>query len=150
MTLHDIQRAQLACFAVQESGPRGSLDQMKAIAFCIRNRVRQGWYDGDWLRVLEHADEVRGNDPWPRIPLNGDDRSFQRLIADIDEIYFSRRDWVKDPSNTRMPDMEEAIGNACYWLFIHRPATAWFQENILAQPGNHPQHAGMGVMLFFE
>lgn len=150
MTLHDFQRAQLVDFAVRESGPDGSLDQMKAIAYCIRNRVRQGWYEGSWLQVLEHAAETAGNPSGARTPLDIDNRSFQRMMSDVDEIYFSRRDYAREPTGARMPELEEAIGNAVYWAWVNRPFTPWFEERILRDPKNHPQHASMGVMFFFE
>jgi hypothetical protein len=150
MTIHDFQRAQLVAFAVQEAGPGACLDQMKAIAYCVRNRVRQGWFDGDWLKIMDHAEESRANLPGPRVPFDAGSRTLQRLIADIDEIYFSRRDAVREPSGAKMPDLEEAIGNSTYWSFINQPYSTWFMDRILADPKNHPNHATMGTMLFYE
>ena len=150
MTLNDIQRAELACFAARAAGPDGCLEQMHAIAYCIRNRVRQGWHEGEWLQVLEHADEAAGNVAGPRVILDANNRSFQRLIQDVDEIYFSRRDYHKDPSGEAMPALEEAIGNACYWAFINQPFTKWFREAIIGDARNHPQKTNMGTMFFYE
>lgn len=151
MTLNDIQRAHLAMMAVREAGEGGALEQMKAICYCIRNRVRQGWHGGDWIQVLEHLDDARGNVvTGPRMVIDAGNRNFQRLIMEIDEIYFSRRDYEREPSNARMPDLEEAIGKACYWLFINQPVVSWFEDHILKDPKNHPQKANMGLMLFFE
>ena len=149
MTLNDIQRAYLAMFAAREAGEGGALEQMKAICYCIRNRVRQGWHGGDWMQVLEHADEARGN-PWRPYRIDAGNRNFQRLIMDIDEIYFSRRDYDREPSNAKMPDLEEAIGKACYWLFLNAPVLPWFEQSILKDPKNHPQKSNMGLMLFFD
>jgi hypothetical protein len=148
MTINDIQRAYLAIFAAREAGPGASAEQMKAIACCIRNRVRQGWHDSDWIKVIEGAAEVRANLPGPAVQLDGQEKNFQRLIRDIDEIYFSRRDW--QPSGDPMPSMEEAIGRACYWAFINQPFTTWFLDNVLHQPESHPQRANMGVMFFYD
>jgi hypothetical protein len=150
MTLNDIQRAELAVFAARAAGPGACLEQMTAICYCIRNRVRQGWHDGEWLKVLENAGDVAANLPGPRVILDADNRSFQRLIQDVDEIYFSRRDFIREPSGDSMPAMEEAIGNACYWAFVNQPFTAWFKEKIIDDPANHPQKANMGLMFFFE
>ena len=112
--------------------------------------MRQGWHEGEWLQVLEHAEEVAANLPAPRIYLEAGNRSFQRLIQDVDEIYFSRRDFQNDPSGDAMPSMEEAIGKACYWAFINQPFTVWFRENIIGDPENHPQKANMGLLFFYE
>lgn len=150
MTQHDINRAALAMYAARAAGPRGSLEQMKAIAFCLRNRVRQGWDEGDWLKVVENADEYLANPAGPLAKLDPDNRSFQRLIRDVDEIYFSRRDFQKDPSGDQMPSLEEAIGKATYWAFIDQPFQPWFLANIVQHPEDHHQKAQMGVMLFFE
>lgn len=149
MTLNDIQRAQLAVYSIKAAGQGASLEQMKAIAICIRNRVRQSWHDGDWLKNIEHADEVAAHLPGPRVLLDPDSRSFQVMIRDIDEIYFSRRDWEKSPSHAAMPSLDEAIGRCCYWAFLNRPFTPWFTEHIIHHD-EHKQRGTMGTMIFFE
>lgn len=150
MTLNDLQRAHLALFSAREAGPGASAEQMKAIAMCIRNRVRQGWHDGDWMKNIEHAQEYRAHDDAQLVILDADDRSFQRLIRDVDEIYFSRRDWDKDPSHDAMPSLDEAIGKCCFWMFLGRQVRPWFQTHIIGNPASHVQRTQMGLMLFFE
>lgn len=150
MTINDIQRAALALFACREAGRGASAEQMQAIALCVRNRVRQGWHDGKWMKVIEHADEVRANPPGPRVEIDPDDKNFQRFVRDIDEVYFSRRDWQKNPSGEQMPSLDEAIGQATYWAFINQPITKWFEQHVIGDPQNHPQHTSMGLMLFFN
>lgn len=149
MTVNDIQRAYLCLFAVREAGPRASADQMKAIAICIRNRVRQGWHEGDWIKVIENADETRANEPIA-MHLDANNRDFQILARDIEEIYFSRRDWTREPSLAQMPDLDEAIGAATYWAFINRPLTPWFQSHIVGDPKNHPSKTSFGLMMFYN
>lgn len=150
MTVSDIQRAMLAIFAVREAGQGASVEQMRAIAMCVRNRVRQGWHDGDWIKVMEHADDTRANLPGVPVKINGDDRNFQRFVRDIEEIYFSRRDYSKDPTRAAMPDLDEAVGNSCYWAFLNKPFTSWFTEHVLDDVEHHKQKAAMGTMLFYE
>jgi len=147
MTINDVQRAYLAIFAAREAGPGASADQMKAIAMCIRNRVRQGWHEGDWIKVIENADKYRANLHRPA-PIDASDRNFQTLARDIDDIYFSRRDWDKEPSHDRMPGLDEAIGNCCYWAFASQPLTSWFLINI-ANDQNHILKTNMGLMMFY-
>lgn len=148
MTMNEFQRAALAMFAAKEAGPGANADQMKGIAMCIRNRVRQGWHDGDWLKVIERAGDVRANEI-EYGELDSNDRDLQIFVRDIDEIYFSRRDWEKDPSGARMPALDEAIGNATYWSFINQPFTGWFRIQILNDPQNHPPRTQMGLMMFY-
>jgi len=150
MTIGDVQRAYLAIFAAREAGLNASADQMKAIAMCIRNRVRQGWENGDWIRVMERSCDTRANLGRPLAEIDVSDRDFQIMARDVDEIYFSRRDWQKEPSRQSMPDLDEAIGNAVFWGFIDYPFTTWFTEKVIKDQKNHPQKSGMGVMLFYE
>lgn len=151
MNLTDLQRGYLAIFAAREAGPRASSDQMKAIAMCMRNRVRQGWENGDWLKVIQRAESTRANlGGGMRIELDIDDRDLQRFIREIDEIYFSRHDWTKEPSGDPMPSLDEAIGNAVFWAFINRPFTPWFEQNVLRDPEHHKMKTTMGLMMFYE
>ena len=46
--------------------------------------------------------------------------------------------------------MEDALAKCLYWCFIDQPFDAWFQENVLDRPENHPMRAQMGKMMFFE
>lgn len=150
MNTNDIQRAALAMFAAREAGPGGCYEQMKAIAICMRNRVRQGWHGGDWLQVIERASENAANLPGVKPILQAENRDFQRIIRDIDEVYWNRTDWKKEPSRDPMPSLDEALGNACYWAFLNQPMTPWFREHVLDDPENHPQKTNMGLMMFYE
>lgn len=169
MTLNDVQRAALAMFAARAAGQGGSLEQMKAIAYCVRNQVKAGWWDGKWLVVMEHAYEAAGNHPEPGFPLDPDNRALQRLVADIDDIYYGGRTEegstsIYSVARAKPPvgpapaqrfapdggDLEQAIGKCCYWAWINRPFTPWFQKNILDRPEKHFNRTNMGLMAFFE
>lgn len=167
MTLNDVQRAELALFAARAAGPGASLEQMKCIAYCIRNRVKQGWHDGQWLTVMEHAEEAAANLAEARIYLDPGNRALQRLIADVDDIYYGsgsagdQDTGIKGQSSSARPataqkyapqggDLEGALGNCCYWARLNEPFTAWFRENVLDQPHEHPMRAQMGMMMFYE
>lgn len=147
MTLNDVQRAQLVLFAAREVGPRGSVEQMRAICCCIRNRVRNGWGDGTWMWVLEHHHEVAAHAPSTE-PLDPNNRPLQRLMRDVDEIFFGN-----PPEEAYAgADIEGAIGNKhLYWMFLDRPApTPWFLENIVHRQQEHKSTATMGTMIFFQ
>lgn len=160
MTLNDVQRAELALFSARAAGPGASLEQMKAVAYCIRNRVKGGWFDGQWLSVMEHAGSTeanKGQEPWYLDPT---DRALQRLIADIDEIYYGggpaggRVQEAAPMAAQRFPaeggDLEAAVGKSFYWVWLNRPFTVWFRQNILERSDIHPLRAQMGLMAFYE
>jgi hypothetical protein len=147
MTQKDVDRVMLVRYAVQEAGPRGSLEQMKAICYCLRNRVRAGW--GEWMDVIESADEHRANEPNELIRIDHNSRAYQRLLHEVDDIYFGHSASFGDG-----PTLEDAL---CakerpnfYWLFLDRPMRPWFKDNIAGDKENHPSNATMALMMFFE
>jgi hypothetical protein len=161
LTLNDVQRAALALFAARAAGSDASLEQMKAIAYCVRNRVKAGWHDGQWLTVIERNYETAGNLPLARVILDPNNRILQRLIADIDDIYYglvaytaAGQNKMTVPTAQRFAaeggDLEDAIGKSCYWCWLNRAFTPWFKENILDHPESHPNRTQMGLMAFFE
>jgi hypothetical protein len=152
MTMSDFQRAQLVAFAVKEAGPKASLEQMKAICFCMRNRVRAGWHDGNWLRAIEEASESAAHDPDPVVVLNPDSRELQRLLREIDDIYFSNSDWGQssDEGISMEASLTEEKHEKKYWCFLQRPMRPWFKENILDDRENHKSRTQMGLMIFIE
>lgn len=159
MTLNDVQRAALALFAAREAGRDASLEQMKAIAYCVRNRVKAGWHDGQWLSVIEQSDQAAANSATIRVTLDPNNRILQRLIADIDDIYYGltanyAQNTTRTPTAqafaTQAVDIEDAIGKSCYWCWLNRPFTPWFQKNILDRPDSHAHRTQMGLMAFFE
>lgn len=167
MTLNDVQRAELALFAARAAGAGASLEQMKAICFCVRNRVKQGWHDGQWLTVMEHAEESAGNLAEARTRLDPANRTLQRMIADVDDIYYGYGSGASSQiseklagGSSRTPtaqsfapqggSLDTTLAKACYWAWVNKPFTPWFQENILDRPDEHPLRAQMGLMVFLE
>jgi hypothetical protein len=156
VTLNDVQKAELALFAARAAGERPSLEQMKAIAYVIRNRVKAGWHDGQWLTVIERAPEAAGNLEGARVVLDPNNRALQRLIADVDDIYYrvGARDQGTGNSAQRFAaeaeDMADVLGRTLYWCFIDQPMSPWFKENVLDRPEEHVMRAQMGTMMFFE
>jgi hypothetical protein len=156
VTLNDLQRAALVLFAVREAGAGASVEQMKAICYCMRNRVKAGWHP-DWLTAMEHAQETAGNLPGAPATIDVNDRAFQVLLHDIDDIYFSTAGNSKPmmeegPGEQSGETMEEALKECKYWQFLGpgRPVNPWFTENIAGDHENHPCRAQMGLMMFFE
>lgn len=148
MTQKDMDQAMLVRFAVLEAGPRASLEQMKAICYCLRNRVRSGW--GEWMEVIASAEETRSNEPQEKTQIDLTSRTYQRLVHEIDDIYWGR---ALDSSEEGR-SLEDVLCNDekyfFYWLFLDRPMTLWFKQTIATDQKNHPSGATMGTMMFFE
>lgn len=151
MTMSDFQRAQLVSFAFREAGPDASLEQMKGICYVIRNRVRAGWHDGNWLRAIEEAGESAAHVTEGVISLNPDSRELQRLLREIDDIYFGNGWALSEPGGLDMEaSLTEEKHEKKYWFFINRPIRAWFKENVLDDRENHRSRTQMGLMMFVE
>lgn len=151
MTFPDVQRAMLAVFAAREVGPRGSLEEMRAVACCIRERVKAGWYE-NWLLTMENADETAAH-PWNlSVKLDPDNRSFQRMLSDVDDIYYSQNRHALESTDEESFSLEDSIAELKlkYWCFTNRPMTQWFRDNIARDPKNHPMRAQMGLMMFYQ
>ena len=154
MTLNDLSRVQLAVFACKAAGPNASLEMMKAICYVMRNRVRAGW--GDWIEVIETADQHAGNEPVP-VKLDSTNRNLQRLLRDIDDVFYAQSgSYQSCGSDTIEAAMGEQgtgadkRGALLYWCRIGQPYRPWFEENILKDQKNHRMRMPMGLMLFFE
>ena len=149
MTNNDLDRAALIFFAVREAGPRASLEQMKAICYCIRNRVRAGWSDQDWMGVIEDAPQYAAHLTGERVPIDKNSRAVQRLMREIDSIFYGDRGDFAEETIGGL-DMEESLKECKFWCYAKRPMLPWFEENIARDPKNHVMRTQMGLMMFFE
>lgn len=149
MTPNDLSRAALVMFAVEHAGPKACVEEMKAIAYCIRNRVRAGWCDGDWLKVMAAAPEHAAHAEPKRIAVDINSRAVQRFMHDIDSIYYGDMHG-DDGTAEASEDLEEAVGEAKFWAYLNRPMLEEFRRNIASDKENHPSRAQMSLMMFFE
>jgi hypothetical protein len=138
--LEQFQRARLVSFAYQEAARTGSLPAMKAVCYVIKNRVRAGWNDGNWLSVIEDADRTAGNDPEPYLPIAGNDRNFQNLMRDVEDIYYAV---IED-------DVSRVVGSSLFFQSIDRPSRQWFVDNIVGNPASHRRVTHIGSLVFFD
>ena len=159
MKQSDFDKAMLVEFAVREVAG-GSLEEMQAVIYCIRNRVRKGWHEGRWVENIEHAWQYAAHE-WtvPRVPLDCEQRNFQRLLNGIDDLYYGQRemsvplDGKKLDEDRQGWDLEAAVGTAVYWQWATRPARPWFVENIVrggGDPAAHPMRTQMGTMILYK
>jgi hypothetical protein len=148
MTGAEYIQGQLATFAWRDGFADG-LSGMEAVAFCIRNRQRAGWWNGDWAQILSHhrdysykTDEYPDEIPDPRV------WSFQLLLHEISAIFDgSRNDDVtiaKDSVVARKP------GVALYYARLDQINSDRFLYNIARKPEEHPVIAQIGSLSFFS
>lgn len=137
MTLEQYQRASLATFAFREASHTGSLNCMKAVCYVMQNRQRAGWGDGSWINILENSDQFSGHEgrTYPKIDVQN--RLFQLLLRDIDDVYY-----VAGDDETRA-----TVDKALYYHFVTFPIREWFVENIIRQPSAHRRGATIGSSL---
>lgn len=135
-----------------QDGHEEGLDAMLGIAFTIRNRVRAGWYNGDWISVLSHHDEwsARIEPPTSQIP---DTRSyaFMVFLQKVDSIFSG----AQEDNITVKPDgewrtiMATPPPVALYYARLDQITNPWFMENISRQGDKHPRVAQVGQLFFF-
>lgn len=140
MTLEQFQRAMVVRFAVDEATHTGSLACMKGICYVLRNRIKSGWYDGSWIMAVERSFEVAGHELQERPKLDINNRLFQLLVRDIDDVFYSSGE----------DETAAVVGDCLYYHFIDRPVRQWFVENIIRDPQNHPRRAHIGSIAFHE
>lgn len=140
MNVSTFERAQVASFAFDVAARTGSIQCMKAICYVLRNRVRKGWGDSTWISAIRAEQEVAGNEPMPRPPLDLHNRLLNLLVRDIDDIYLG----------TASDDTEKVVQDALYWTFVDLPPRAWFVENIARNHENHARIGQIGPIALFQ
>jgi hypothetical protein len=150
--------AMLVEFAVREAGPEASLEEMKAICYALRNRVRAGWFDSDWIQCMEQAGLSAGNEGRVPGPINSQTRPFQMLLQAIEDIFYTQRDQQPKGWGSLLPSdpdaqgdsLEAAVGTSLYWVNIRRTIRPWFVENIIRDHQNHPERTSLGMWRFHK
>ena len=138
MTPKTLNQAALILAAAREVG-EGSVEQMKGIAICLRNREKAGWAE-DILGVIESMDEHSAHEPSKH---KLDSRTLQRFTHDIDQVYYE--------GGADLPDGEGGgLNEAKYWCFMNRPIRGEFTYNIIRDPQNHPNRGQIGPIMFFD
>jgi hypothetical protein len=133
-------------------GKDEGFDAMMGIAFTIRNRVRAGWYGGNWLDILAHHQEWSATTATPSIELP-DPRinSFMKLLQQIDGVFNGmvddnitiKQDGVSNLIITGPPPV------ALYYGRMDKIDNPWFLENISRKGELHPRIAQVGLISFF-
>lgn len=143
MTLNDLQRAAVVLFAARETGPEGSLDQMRAVCHVIRNRVQAGWHE-DYLEATQAVTWTANASAAPDgLALN--DRRLRTLATEIDDIFYGQSG---DEIARMCGRLDKEHGPLLYWWFIDRPITKWFEQNIVRKAEEHRQRAQVGATMY--
>jgi hypothetical protein len=125
---------------------------MLGCAFTVRNRIRAGWYGGNWLDVLAHHQEWSGTTqqsteiPDPRV------LSFMMLLQQIDGIFTGATDdhiTIKRDGEASRISLTGPPPVALYYSRLDRTDNEWFLNNISRCPEKHPMIAQVGLMSFF-
>lgn len=146
---------QISLFAWHE-GKRlapGSRNAMLGIAHVIGNRVEGGWYNGDWLKILEEApvhsasnrDEMQDSslpDIW--------DKDFRWLHDRVEQIYDrTLTDTITRSAGTLEVGGKEQPRPGFYYANLNNMTREWFVKTIAKDPDNHPRTAECMPLVFF-
>lgn len=127
---------------------------MRAVCFVVRNRRMAGWGDGTWLSILESAHHVAakfnysiGDQISDGKPALSQDRLLQLIVRDVDDIYLGQEPFDDRVRQVVCADPKKPV---LYYSFVNATPRPWFVENIVRQPGDHPQVGNIGPMMLFR
>ena len=142
MTGETFIKAQLAYFAQQQVGHMGGRDAMLAVLCILRNRVKAGWYGGDWIQNLNHAEERGSLEPIAPLPIDLTSPAFRRLLVDVEDVYQGQyKDELTRGGLYFLDSIFESHG---------RQVRPWFTDNILRQSHRHHRVAQVGMLWIFS
>ena len=125
---------------------------MTAVAFAIRNRVRAGWYGGNWIEVLSNLDKTSSRLELPTTLLP-DTRplAMMQFMQTIDNIFSgAREDNITIMQGGEIQSLGFKVPVALYWAHLDQITNPWFLENIVRKPEQHARMAQVGQLFFFS
>lgn len=139
MTAENFIKGQIAAFCYAEGAHAGGYQSMLAVACVLRNRRSKGWFGGNWLEIIAHAEESSAHELLPQPAIKLESADFRRVLQEIDDIYTGTYS-------------DELTAGGLYYLdtLSGNPSRPWFQEKILEQPLNHRRVAQVGMMYIFS
>jgi hypothetical protein len=130
-------KGRMALYCIDEAYHLGGVDNMLAVAFVLRNRVAAGWQGGDWMAVLDQADEVAGKKREIARGVDLRDGSIRQFLSAVDDIYIGSK-------------ADDLTNEALFYAELHTLTNDWFRENVVRKPENHPRVATVGMTAFFR
>lgn len=140
MNVDTFQRAMVANFAYAQARHTGSLDCMKAVVCVLRNRLKAGWGNGTWQRLINTHRQYAGNLAEMGVEVELDDNLLRMLVRDIDDMYMGLSE----------NDTSAVVKDALYYQFIDQEPNPWFVQNILGDHKNHPRQGQIGMIALFK
>jgi hypothetical protein len=139
MTAENFIKSQLALMAWREAHRYGGIDNMIAVAFVIRNRVKAGWHGGDWLDVMSNHYTFSAEAQAASAQELPDVREthFRVVLQKIDDLFAGMM-------------VDKMTEEALYYAELHNITREWFTINILRKPEEHPRIAQIGPVTFFR
>ena len=152
----DFLTAELARISYLEGISEG-VSGAKAISFCIRNRVRAGFYGGNWAEVLSHHKEWSANlDPLPSTIPDPRQPDFRILLQDISGIFSGQAEDTITIAQDSMANYMK-IGNlsvaappSLYFCRLNEITNPFFLNEIVRKPDSHKRIATVGTLTFFS
>ena len=146
MTGSDFIIAQLALRAWQD-GKENGINGMLAVAFTIKNRVKAGWYDGDWIEVLSnHKKWSHKLEPYSSQLPNPNNFAFRSLLQEVSGIFSgARRDDILMATESVL---SVAPPPALYYGVLEEIDNPWFLDNI-SRSIDHRRIAQVGTLFFW-
>ena len=142
MTPETFIKAQIAAFAFQEAAALGSVEPMLAVACVLRNRIKAGWYGGDWVEGLNCAGDVGALEPKAPAPLAITSQPFRKLLVAVEDIYAGTyADELTSGGLYYMNSLYDTQGSRL---------RGWFKDQILTQGQRHRRIAQVGMLWIFN
>lgn len=141
----------LALKAWQDGKDEG-LSAMMAISFVVRNRVRAGWYGGNWLEVLAHMPDVAAKlePPTNELP-DTRNYAFLQFMQIVDGIFSGATEdditIKKDGEWRQVLSMAPPV--VMYYARLDQITNPWFLQNIVRKPDQHQRISQVGQLFFF-
>ena len=159
MTVKDLIVTELALFSWREGSrliPGICPSAWIGIAHVLSNRLRAGWWDADYLKVLmeapKHSCSIIHEMDFRTLPDHWS-RDFRAHYEYCEQIYDNR---LADDVTTSADPGDLVSGSmrpGMYYAVLGKVTNPWFREKILDHPDDHPRTAeisgGEGNLVFF-
>ena len=156
MTGSDFLTAELARLSWIYGGSEG-ISGAKACAFSFRNRVRAGWFGGNWSEVLSHHREVAATtEPLPDLIPDPRESGFRTFLQDVTAIFSGQAEDTITIAQDSMANYMK-IGNlsvaappSLYFGRLNEISNPFFLNEIVRKPDSHKRIATVGTLTFFS
>jgi hypothetical protein len=138
----------LRCY---QDGYSEGIHGMLAVAFAIRNRVRAGFYNGDWIKVLSHHKDWSATlEPYTEDFPDPRNHAFMMLLQEIDYIFAGdKEDDITRPKSETAKALAVDPPPVLYYAKLNEITNPKFLADICRRPDLHERIATVGALTFF-